>query len=1172
MIGHRFLPILGIFCLVIFVFFKLNKPKLIDVIGETHSLEKVSKAHAPITKEASAIVSFDEWLDNVAILSSKSNDWTQAEWDAGIKMAHQRGEAMRELMRQNPDAALKSALSYQQYAKLPPEIQALVEEPFSDKGTLEVFISCGGGHHSEMDYSLQNDEGENWQVFLPEHERIGLSKVGIPLQGIRLDGIAVIRGPVFQILKDEEAKFASEHWPSGQIDPSLSYVSGTPIHGDGLIATSGGRVFHFQNESELQKLEAALREADQLPGLDVGSQWILREVSSDGFPFQQFSEGMASAAYNTTTGAKTALFILVSFPDSPSSPISASTLEQVVDINVNDALVDYSYGNTSMDADVYAGPVQVISNGGDYLGDTNNDGIQDTPKNQRDLYDEAVSGYMTATGLADPSYTYDTVAVYFTDIGYPWSGLASVGGQRMWIENTLSDEVILHEFGHNYGLLHANYWIYDNTNAASVNPVDPSGADEKYGDDFDVMGNGSTTQGHFHMAAKQFLGWIGNSDWVDLSSNSENGTYRIYRFDDGGSSGLQALRIRKSDTNDHYWVGYRNNYESLNTFTKGAYITWERAGEYGNTSRNKSWLIDTTPGSTNGKNDAPITLGRTYSDSSSDVHITPIAVGGSTPTEYIDVVINFGPFPGNKTPSGSIHGPTTTNARQLVLFSARVTDFDGDALAFAWEMGDGSIKDSSPSITHSWNSGGTYQVNLTVSDMKGGSVSLSKSVTVSDPLSTWNTRTSGTTAQLWGIAANDTHLVVVGDDGAILRSSEGTTWNDVSPSGYISNIKFNDIIWTGSEFIAVGEDYDFGISPNGWEGVVYTSPKGQTWTRNYETDTADTGLYGVAHGGSSTAVAVGESATIIRKSGTGTWGSVSTNILSTHILRDIAYGGGKFVLIGHATTPSYNGDVEVRSSSDALIWTDYSNNTGLDTWQDFREIEYLGDAFHAGGFYGRARRSKDGGQNWITTQSGDRYGLLGYAETNGVYYSVGVNNSNNNSDVDLVSNNGITWTEVLPGTLPNRRELIAYKGTFISVGDGGSIRQSDTIKASFGYDSFAATYFPGGGSDAADDSNPDFDWASNLIEYALGGYPDNNADAPDQPIMYFDSSNYAVFEITREQIQQDIAYSVWWSQNLTTWTQAGLIVVEDTEMTLKVRTEQTFDQQEKAFFRLQVDR
>ena len=95
-----------------------------------------------------------------------------------------------------------------------------------------------------------------------------------------------------------------------------------------------------------------------------------------------------------------------------------------------------------------------------------------------------------------------------------------------------------------------NYWIYDDTNAASVNPVDPTGASEEYGDDFDAMGRGSTTEGHFHMGAKQFLGWIGNSDWDDLSSNSDNGTYRIYRFDDGGSSGLQALRIRKSATND----------------------------------------------------------------------------------------------------------------------------------------------------------------------------------------------------------------------------------------------------------------------------------------------------------------------------------------------------------------------------------------------------------------------------------------------------------------------------------------------------------------------------------------------------------------------------------------------------------------------------------------------
>ena len=123
--------------------------------------------------------------------------------------------------------------------------------------------------------------------------------------------------------------------------------------------------------------------------------------------------------------------------------------------------------------------------------------------------------------------------------------------------------------------------------------------------------------------------------------------------------------------------------------------------------------------------------------------------------------------------------------------------------------------------------------------MKGGSVSLNKSVTVSDPLSTWYTRTSGTTEELYGIAANDTHVVAVGDRSTILRSTDGTAWSDVSPPGYNYN-NFYDVVWTGAEFIVVGMDYDFDISPAGWEGVIYTSPTGQTWTRTYETDTADT--------------------------------------------------------------------------------------------------------------------------------------------------------------------------------------------------------------------------------------------------------------------------------------------------------------------------------------------
>jgi len=1157
------LLILGFACLL-FILIELSQQALTVKTEKAATSIALAATPGSATAEKDSIKTFHKWQEQQQLQSGQVNNWMETELEVGIQLARKRGEAMRELMRLDPDAALAAALSYTDYHTLPKEIQALVEEPFSGAGFLEVLISCGSEHqhHRNMHYRLESKTGESWKVFLPEHERVGLTKEDIPLQGIRLDGFAVIRGSVLQLLSGEDAAYASANWPSGHSSPGTSFATGLPVLGKGLIAISGGHVFRFQNESEVQKVESALREADQLPGRHVGSQWVLRRVSASGaFPFEQFSQEMQSAAYESTTGAKTALFILVDFPDIPGSPVNATSLEQVIDVDVSNALSDYSYGATTMDATVYAGPIRVNSNSSTYLNGGGND----------DLYEEAIANYMTAIGTAvDPRTIYDTVGIYFTEIGYSWAGFATVGGQRMWIEDTLSNEVILHEFGHNYGLRHANYWVFDAGNGASTDPVDPTGASEEYGDDFDVMGDGSTTDGHFHMAAKQFLGWIENNEWEDLSSSTDNGTYRIYRFDDGNSnSGPQALRIDKSDTGDHYWVGYRHDYSGLPSFEKGAYLVWERAGE--DTFRNQSWLIDTSPGSIDGKDDAPISIGRTYADSGSDIYITPIAVGGTTPDEYIDLVVNFGPFPGNVDPSGTISGSDTVDARQLVLFSSSVSDPDGDTLAYSWDMGDGMIKENSPSITHSWNSGGSYQIALTVSDMKGGMLTLTKNITVNDSLSTWTSRTSGTTLDLNSIAANDTHAVVVGDNNAILRSSDGTVWSDVSPPEFNNN-SFNDVIWTGSEFIAVGQDYDFDINPEGWEGVIYTSPTGQTWTRAYETDEATTELNGIAYDDAATLIAVGESATILRKNGASAWTSVTSDVTATHILQDVAYGDGHFVFVGHATTPSFNGDVEVRNSTDGLTWADHSANTSLASWQDFREIEFVDGAFHASGFYGRARRSTNAGQNWSTTQIGDSYQIEGFAGIDGTLYAVGQNKNNADADIDLVSNDGINWTTTDPGAIEDRHELIAFNGTFISVGDAGSIRQSGTMAGSVGYDSYTATYFSGGGNDALEDSNPDFDWANNLIEYALGGIPDSNSDVPDQPVMYFDAADYAVFEITRDQKQQDVAYSVWWSPDLTTWTQAGLVVIEDTDTSLKVRTDQTFDQQNKAFFRLQLDR
>lgn len=51
--------------------------------------------------------------------------------------------------------------------------------------------------------------------------------------------------------------------------------------------------------------------------------------------------------------------------------------------------------------------------------------------------------------------------------------------------------------------------------------------------------------------------------------------------------------------------------------------------------------------------DAPLQIGRTYTDAEANFHITPIKKGGTIP-ESLDVAVNCGDFPINQSPTGSI--------------------------------------------------------------------------------------------------------------------------------------------------------------------------------------------------------------------------------------------------------------------------------------------------------------------------------------------------------------------------------------------------------------------------------------------------------------------------------------------------------------------------------------
>lgn len=134
-----------------------------------------------------------------------------------------------------------------------------------------------------------------------------------------------------------------------------------------------------------------------------------------------------------------------------------------------------------------------------------------------------------------------------------------------------------------------------------------------------------------------------------------------------------------------------------------------------------------------GKTDAALVIGSTFSDPFADIHITPIGKGGTTP-ESLDVVVKIGSPPGNQAPTLTLSASVLNVAPATpVNFAADASDPDGDTLAYAWDFGDKSLGSNRAALGKSWNAPGEYVVRCVASDMQGGTASDSVVVTVGTP-------------------------------------------------------------------------------------------------------------------------------------------------------------------------------------------------------------------------------------------------------------------------------------------------------------------------------------------------------------------------------------------------------------------------------------------------------
>ncbi len=372
---------------------------------------------------------------------------------------------------------------------------------------------------------------------------------------------------------------------------------------------------------------------------------------------------------------------------------------------------------------------------------------------------EAQGGEWTSNGPKDPD-RFDRWVVIAKSKLIDSTGLAYVGGNFSWSGTNLGSGTARHEWGHNWGVNHANRWVGDD----SI-PRNSSGDHSEYGDGAGIMGG----SGSFNPLFKERLGFLYPPDG-DITEVTTSGTYRIFDHTEGAAdkpdTRARALKIPITGTSSvskYLLFGLRHEGgtdggSSRSDWNRNALELHSDQVSASGAENDGSHFLDTTPGSKVGisdRDDGGLLIGRTYSEPADlngtsllgAVHVTPVARGSlvddSVTHEYVDVVVNVGDFSANQPPTASLAASkTATSPGESVTFTTTAADPDGDSLAYSFTFGDGQYGyDNAAIVTHSFASPGYQEAVVTVSDEKGGTATASQFINVGnqpiyDPVAT----------------------------------------------------------------------------------------------------------------------------------------------------------------------------------------------------------------------------------------------------------------------------------------------------------------------------------------------------------------------------------------------------------------------------------------------------
>lgn len=254
-----------------------------------------------------------------------------------------------------------------------------------------------------------------------------------------------------------------------------------------------------------------------------------------------------------------------------------------------------------------------------------------------------------------------------------------------------------------------------------------------------------------------------------------------------------------------------------------------------------------------------------------------------------------------------------------------------------------------------------------------------------------------------------TAFVAGGANGAIVSSSDGTTWSTASSS---ATQNLNAATYWLRYFLA------------GDNGTLLTSTDAATWTAQNSGSTQH--LYGLATNSSTRVVAVGANGTILSSTDGVSWvASASGTTNHLYAVNYSTYNSGTWTAVGAAGT--------ILTSADGLTWTTKVSNSSADllavtTGYNSSTLVYV---LAASGTGGTIVTSSDATAWAVQTLPGA--GTFNAITTGSQMVVVG------NAGAIFTSTDGVTWTAVTPApTTSNLLGVARGNQNYVSVGSGGA--------------------------------------------------------------------------------------------------------------------------------------